>query len=265
MSVPDQQVGVVWPAGRSDGLIISCSLSGDLNYFQEGKDEPTRIVKGHQKSVNCVNAFEQEDGKTTLWTGSYEGRVNSWDIEAGIADEIHGKGHSTLITGLTHTSEGAGRIYSVGWDDTLRAADVASNTYTGSEAPLASQPKGITSSNNTVFVANADSVEIFKDGTKTGSFPSKSPLTAITATNDQVAIATEDLKIRICTATPDTLTPKTEIETRRNPLSQLAFTPDGALLAAGDTGGRITLYNAHDGSLVHSRWTAHTARITSLA
>ena len=36
VSVPDQQVGVVWASGRSDGLIISVSLSGDINYLNEG-------------------------------------------------------------------------------------------------------------------------------------------------------------------------------------------------------------------------------------
>jgi WD40 repeat protein len=32
VSIPDHQVGVVWPAGRSDGLIISLNLTGDMSY-----------------------------------------------------------------------------------------------------------------------------------------------------------------------------------------------------------------------------------------
>ena len=36
VSVPDQQVGITWPA-RGDGLVISVDLEGNLNYFQEGE------------------------------------------------------------------------------------------------------------------------------------------------------------------------------------------------------------------------------------
>lgn len=264
-SVPDHQVGVVWPSGRTDGLIISVSLSGDLNYLHEGNDKPTRIVKAHQKSIIAAHVVAQAEGPRSLWTGSYDGKINSWDVESGIADEVQGKGHATLITGLTHTSEGSGRVYSIGWDDTLRSADIGSKAYTGAEAPLASQPKGVASADGVVFVASGDEVEFFKENSKVGSFRSKSPLTAIDASNKYVAIASEDLKITVCSYADNVLTASVVIETRRNPITSLAFTPDGELLAAGDSNGRITVYKSADGSVVTSRWTAHTARISSLA
>ncbi|KAI5290391.1 WD40 repeat-like protein [Ascosphaera aggregata] len=265
-SISDHQVGVVWPSGRSDGLIISASLSGDLNYLIEGTEDPVRIVTAHQKSINTVHVFQQGEEKSTLWTGSYDGKVNCWDVETGMAEVVQGKGHSTLITGLAHTSDGSGRMYSIGWDDTLRSIDLTSKSYTESETALASQPKGIASINGTVFVASGNEVEIFEDSSKVGSYQSQSSLTAIAAGSKTVAFASEDLKITICSRTESTtLTAETVIETNRDQLTSLAFTPDVSLLAAGDSSGRITVYKTEDGSIVTSRWTAHTARISSLS
>jgi WD repeat-containing protein 1 (actin-interacting protein 1) len=40
VSIPDHQVGVVWPAGRSDGMVVSLNLAGDLNYLVVSRHYP---------------------------------------------------------------------------------------------------------------------------------------------------------------------------------------------------------------------------------
>ncbi|KAK3065924.1 hypothetical protein LTS18_002235, partial [Coniosporium uncinatum] len=84
VSIPDQQVGVVWPNGRSDGLIISADLDGNLNYLVEGNQKPTKVVRGHQKNITAAAIND----KKTLLTGSYEGRVCAWDVASGLADKV---------------------------------------------------------------------------------------------------------------------------------------------------------------------------------
>lgn len=65
VSIPDHQVGVVWPAGRSDGLIISLNLAGDLSYLTEGTlkiQRQTRLLRQkilHQILLSLLNHFKK--------------------------------------------------------------------------------------------------------------------------------------------------------------------------------------------------------------
>ncbi|KAJ5172345.1 hypothetical protein N7492_004938 [Penicillium capsulatum] len=264
MAVRDQQVGVVWPPGRSDNLLISLSLSGDLNYLVEGTPEPRQVIQGHQKSVTSLNQSSFE-GKESLWTGSFEGRVCSWDVASGTAGEIEGEGHPGYIAGLVPTPEGTGRIYSVGWDDTIRSIDLGARTYTGSASKLTGQPKGVAAGDSTVLVAAAEAVEIFQDGKKAGEFKAKFPVTTVAALGSIAAVGGEDGSVQICKVSESNLAPQTDIKASRNQISTMEFSPDASLLAVGDLRGRVLVFKVADGSLVTDRWTAHTARITSLA
>lgn len=264
MAVRDQQVGVVWPPGRGDNLLISLSLSGDLNYLVEGTPEPRQVIHGHQKSITSLNQ-STINGTETLWTGSFEGRVCNWDVATGAAAEIEGEGHPGYIAGLAPTSEGAGRIYSVGWDDTIRSVDVAARTYTGSSSKLAGQPKGVAAGDSTVLVGATEAVEIYKDGKKTGEYKPKSSITAVAAHGAVGAVGGDDGSVQICNISSSGLSPSKDIKASRNQISTLAFSPDASLLAVGDLRGRVLVFKVADGNLVTDRWTAHTARITSLA
>lgn len=262
-SVPDQQVGVVWPSGRNDGLIISLSLSGDLNYLYEGNDKATQVVQGHQRSINTLcSSF---GGHPTLWSGSYEGRVNQWDLCTGKAKRVGGIPHSTYVAGLTTMKNGDGLVYSAGWDDMLRSINTNSNTYTENAFKLSGQPKDVSSDKGTVLVATADGIEIFSQSKKMGTFDCKCTPSSVSVVKDISAIGFEDSSILICSVYYDRLTPRFDLKLARHPVTALSFTEDGGLLAAGDSSGRIKVYNTKDGSLVTDRWTSHTARITCLA
>ncbi|KAJ5533300.1 hypothetical protein N7494_009852 [Penicillium frequentans] len=264
MAVRDQQVGVVWPPGRSDNLLISLSLSGDLNYLVEGTPELRQVISGHQKSITSLNQTTL-DNKETLWTGSFDGRVCSWDVSSGTAAEIEGESHPGYVAGLTPTPEGSGRIYSVGWDDTIRSIDVAAKTYTGSASKLTGQPKGVAAGDSTVLVGTAEAVEIFQDGKKSGEYKPNFSVTTVAAHGAVAAVGGEDGSVEICKVSNSSLSGQTDIKASRNQISTLAFSPDASLLAVGDLRGRVLVYKVADGSLVTDRWTAHTARITSLA
>lgn len=121
-AVQNQQLGVVWP-NRSDNTIISLSLSGDLNYLRLGEEKPYRVVTGHQKSITALAVGE---GGKTLFTGSYEGRVCSWDLGKREADRPEGEPHTNQISGMEAVG---GRVISVGWDDKARMADVGANRF----------------------------------------------------------------------------------------------------------------------------------------
>lgn len=143
VSILDQQVGVTWPSGRSDGLVISVDLEGNLNYFQEGDAKPVKVVRGHSKAVT---AAASAPGSKTLWTGSYDGRARSWDLATGSANPIDGEMHSNYVSGIATEAKGD-RVYSVGWDDTLRTIDSSQLSFTGNAVKADGQPKSVAVAN----------------------------------------------------------------------------------------------------------------------
>lgn len=254
VSIPDQQVGVVWPAGRSDGLIISVDLEGNLNYLKEGSQKPTRVVRGHQK--NITSAAISND---TFYTGSYEGRVCAWDVSNGEAAAVDGSGPTNYVAGLSADPNGS--IYTVSWDDTLRS--ISERTFTGTQAPLPGQPKSVAVSGSTVHIICGQSIVTYKGGSKAGDVEVKFTPTAIAANANIVAVGGDDKAVHIfshdlkpISASPRNMT---------GPISTLSFSPSGSHLAAGATNGKIYVYSTSDWSVATDRWSAHTARVTCIA
>ena len=278
-NVGDQQVGVVWPPGRSDGLIISLSLSGDLNYLHESSSKPTKVVSGHQKNITAL-ATTSEDSTPSLWTGSAEGRICAWDAAKGTAEAIEGDGHTNIISGLAATSSSKHpQIFSVGWDDSLRTVDANAKTFVGSSTHLSSQPKGLTcTSDSLVVVAQLESVIVYRDGEEDGELPLKSSPSALAAKGSTVAIGASDSSLRLFTVVPGKAPKQSAVvdKVSATPITAMSFSADGALLAAGTAAGKIYVYKITSGltgmvtgssslELVTDRWSAHTGKVTSIA
>lgn len=262
-SIPDQQVGVVWPTGRSDGLIVSVDLEGNLNYLVDGNPKPTRVVRGHAKNITAAAI-----AGSTFTTGSYEGRVLAWDTTTGLADKVEGAAHSSYVAGITTSdSKSEAELYSVGWDDTLRSMSVPDKIFTGEAHDLKFQPKGVAATSSTVLILSADAIAIYSKGDKVGSLSVKYSPTSIAAHGSTVAVGGDDKLVHIYTLSGTELK-DTETVLRRAtaPISALAFSASGKKLAVGAGNGKIYAYEADaDWKIITDRWSAHTARITCLA
>lgn len=263
VSIPDQQVGVVWPHGRSDGLIISLSLSGDLNYLVEGNPKPIKVVQGHNKSITALGAGSDGKGQT-LWTGSFDGRVCNWDVSSGVGTVVDGQSHTNQVTQFTSST---GRAYSVGWDDTLRIVDESANTFAGESLKLSAQPKGVASADGRVYVVTAAGVEIYVKGQLAGKLDiADATPTAIAAQGSLVAVGLSNNAVRLYKVdSGNKLTQTHEAKNSTSQISALAFSKDGGLLAAGSTAGKIYAYKTAGLELATDRWSAHTGRVTSIA
>ncbi|EXJ90972.1 hypothetical protein A1O1_04079 [Capronia coronata CBS 617.96] len=279
IAVSDQQVGVVWPAGRPDGLIISLSLSGDLNYLNTSSSKPTKVISGHQKNITALTS-SGEAGSATLWTGSYEGRLCAWDAASGNAETIEGDGHTNIISGLAATSaDKHPQVFSVGWDDSLRTVDAGAKTFTGKPTQLSSQPKALTcTSDALVVVAQLESVIVYRDGEEDGELPLKSTPTSLASSGSTVAIGAQDSSLRLFSVVPGKAPKQTAVvdQVSATPVTALAFSPDGNMIAAGTAAGKIYVYKISTGitglvtgsaslELVTDRWNAHSGKITCIA
>jgi WD40 repeat protein len=263
VSVPDQQVGVVWPTGRSDGLIVSVDLEGNLNYLVDGNPKPTKVVRGHQKNVTSAGI-----SGSTFVTGSYDGRVLAWDLSTGLADKVEGASHSNYVAGITASdSKSQAELHTVGWDDTLRSISVPDKIFTGEASELKFQPKGIAATSDVVLVPSSDSITVYSKGSKASSLAVKYAPTSIAAYGSTVAVGGDDKLVHIYTLSGTELK-DTETVLRRatSPISAVAFSASGAKLAVGASNGKVYAYEAGgEWKLITDRWSAHTARITCLA
>jgi WD40 repeat protein len=263
VSIPDHQVGVVWPAGRSDGMVISLNLNGDLNYLSEGSQTPTKIVHGHNRSVTALGVSDSGSNQT-LWTGSFEGRVCHWDVSTGTASALDGQSHTNQVTGFAVTPE---RTYSTGWDDTLRIIDEPGKVFLGETSKLAAQPKGVAAAGGRIFVATISGIEIFSKDKLVGQLPTKDVTpTAIAASRNLVAVGDDANTVHIFGVdSSHKLSPLENLKKSTSQITTLAFSPSGALLAAGNSSGKIVVYDTKSWEVVTDRWSAHTARVTTIA
>lgn len=269
--IPSQQVGVVWPHGRSDGLVISVDLEGNLNYLTPGNPKPVKVVRGHQGNITAVG-LAGSDAAPSLVTGSYEGRVRSWDFFKGVASTVDGEGPSNYVSGFSSTSESSGRMYSIGWDDTLRSIDTSAGTFTGISAKASSQPKGVTvTKSGLTVIATASGLEIFSpDGEKAGEKSlGFNSLTSVAASpsSDIVIAGCSNNTAQVYEVSGKSLTLQSTISdaSLTSAVSAVAFSPDGSLVALGTAAGRICVFSTADWSLNTSRWSAHTARVTGIS
>ncbi|KAF9166681.1 WD40 repeat-like protein, partial [Mortierella sp. AD010] len=238
-----QQVGNIWKGSN----LVSLSLSGDLNYLDPSTSKASRVVQGHQKAIT---ALAVSNDKKTLFTGSYDGRVMSWDESSGVATPLKEASHGNQV--MQMTSSGA-QLISAGMDDTIR---ISSKSVPNVVTVVSTNalPKSVSSSDDqTIAVATENEIQIIQGGKKAGSLAVECGATAV-AINPQgkvVAIGGQDTKVYIMNLEGNKLTTVNTLFKNKSPISALAFNPEGNLLAAGDNSGKIY-------------WVFHTARITSI-
>jgi WD40 repeat protein len=240
-------------------LIISINLNGDLNYLKEGNNDPSKIVQGHNRNVTAIGVDDK-----SLWTGSFEGRVCTWDIASGRGLAVRGQTHTNQVTGFANAP---GRVYSVGWDDTLRTVDEPTQTFLGESTKLDAQPIGICSASGRVYVATAKGIDIFAKDKLVHQHATKDfTPTAIAASNDILAVTDDTSSVHIFTVSNSgTLSPSTVLTKSTAKVTSVSFSPSGALLAAGNSSGKIVVYDSKTWEVATDRWSAHTARIQSIA
>ena len=261
-SVRDQQVGVVYVPGRSDGLIIAVNLDGDLTYLHEGSDKPSRVVQGHNKGVTALGAGSDGTGNT-VWTGSFDGRVCRWDLSEGLAAAVDAQSHSNQVVNF---AAGQGATYSAGWDDMLHTINESSATFEGPAVKLPAQPKDIASSNGRVYVATASGVAVYENGKLLKETALPFTPTAIAAHEPNVAVGADQRVIIYTTDGAGALTETQTLTKSTSQISSLSFSPDGAHLAAGNQVGKIVVYKTSGGwDVATDRWSSHTARVACLA
>ncbi|KAI8976703.1 WD40 repeat-like protein [Trametes punicea] len=252
--VNHQQVGNTWTECDS---IVSLSMSGDLNVFDKRVgDKPAHVLYGPQKAITAA----LPEAQSTFIVGTADGRVLH-HAEEGY-EYVDGESHATLVAGLDVAQDG--KVYSIGLDDRLR--EIEGKSYTPATFSTAAQPKAVAvGGDSTVFVAETESIEAVRSNQKVFDLALKYAPSAIAASGNVVAVGGEDQKVHLYSWDGKALSETATLDGNKGAVSALAFTPDGTLLASGDSSGKIVLYDVKERKTVTTRWSFHTGRIHSLA
>lgn len=237
--VEDQQVGCLW----QNNHILTLSVSGNINYLDPNDpSKPYRIVKGHQKAIKglTVNA-----DKSKLYSGSFDGATNSWDVGTGCAESQDGNKPKHL-SAMDFSED---KISTVGVDDTLRVIDVTKNEYMEGTCSLDSQPRDVARGvGNVSVVAGIEKLTVVRDTNKASVLDVAFNPTAVTIHPNQseVAVGAENGELHIFTLSADKLTEKKSISKAiSESVTRVSYSPDGEHLAVASTSKEIEVFKVH--------------------
>ncbi|KAL0578997.1 WD40 repeat-like protein [Marasmius crinis-equi] len=254
-----QQVGNTW-SGESD--IVSLSLNGDLNVFDfRTGDKPAKVINAPQKSITAL----APTSSGTFLAGTADGRILSYSTSSAESLHLQGQGHSSVVTGLAASPAG-GKVFSAGFDDHIREIDIGNKGFTQASVSTASQPKSVAvMEDESVVVVEIGGVEVIRSNQKVFDLAPKYNPSAVNVWKSITAIGGEDQKVRLYDWDGKSLKETAILEGNKGAVTALSFSPDGNLLASGDTSGRICLFDVKEKKLITSRWSFHSARVSSLA
>ncbi|ORX36518.1 WD40-repeat-containing domain protein [Kockovaella imperatae] len=252
--IPSQQNGVVYAGPNT---LVSVSLSGVLNVFDTREGSKWRTLHGPPKAITSAVMSDK-----TFYTGSFDGSIKSFS-SAGECDSVKGNGHNGRVAAMSHDGT---KTWSAGWDD--KVASIEGDNFGGSSIAVKAQPADIASTPGAVYVASAAGLEIHPrpDGSSSVRSGAVTSVAAHPGPNeDLVAFGNAQKKVSLGRRNGTDIQVDAEFDDNRGEVQALAFSPDGSLLAAADSSGRIVLIDTNDKkAIVTSRWTFHSGRVTSL-
>lgn len=257
-SVPDMQVGCAWLGDT----IITVSLSGNINYLDRSNpSSPSQIIKGHSKQIKALLAAGD-----VLYSGDADGKICIWNANTGTCDEVSGTGHTAQIQSLALAGD---TLISCSFDDSVRTIDLASGSYSDMVVKMSSQPQGVAAgADGLVVVACLNEIVVLQNGrlmyTETVKYEPSS--VSIHPGQSEVAVGgSQDSRVHVYSLNAGTLSETRDI-THTGAITSVAYSPDGAYLAASDSNRKVELYSCPNYEpLVGGKWTAHTAKVLSLA
>ncbi|RHZ52608.1 hypothetical protein Glove_460g58 [Diversispora epigaea] len=154
-------------------------------------------------------------------------------------------------------------------DDMLRVIDSKSKSFSTFAIPTEFQPKGLAvSKDDRIFVATINNIKIIKDDKSVFAIDVPSPPRVIALNLDctEIVVGCEDSKVRIYKVNDDALEEeKKQLTNFRSAITAISYSPDGTLLAVGDSQGKIFVYDSKSKEVKISYWAFHTTRINSIA
>ncbi|XP_057373517.1 LOW QUALITY PROTEIN: actin-interacting protein 1-like [Daphnia carinata] len=258
-AIEDQQVSCLWQGKH----MLSVSLAGHISYLDPANpSKPLRVIKGHNKPITVMTVNKNRD---TVFTGSHDGTITSWDVATGESHRIGGVGHGNQMNGMVTLGES---IFTCGIDNAIKEVNMMTKSFTSTNVKLASQPRGLAGDGTTLIVPCEKEIAVIQDGRQVSSISVnfEPSCASMNGHHPDVAIGgTTDHKVHVYILHDGNLTPRMELD-HSGPITDCAFSPDNQYLAVADANRLVTLYRL-PGFEVASKevWGFHTAKVNCVA
>uniref|UniRef100_A0A4W5MZ64 WD repeat domain 1 n=1 Tax=Hucho hucho TaxID=62062 RepID=A0A4W5MZ64_9TELE len=265
--VMDQQLGCLW---QKDHL-LSVSLSGYINYLDKSNpDRPLRTIKGHSKSIQSLTVHKN-GGRSYIYSGSHDGHINILSLGRGHTGEnndFSGKGHSNLVTKMA--VDDADQLVTCSMDDTVRFTSVTKKEYSASNlVKMDVQPKHVSVAAGGLALAVCIGQVVFlKDKKKVFTLDSldyEPEAGAIHPGGSTAAVGGADGKVRLYSVQGNTLKYEGKSVEAKGPVTDMAYSKDGAYLAVTDEKKVVTVFTVADNYSVKNDFYGHHAKVVTLA
>ncbi|KNC34623.1 Actin-interacting protein 1 [Lucilia cuprina] len=259
-TVDDQQVSCLWQGEH----LLTVSLSGNISYLDvNDPSKPLRVIKGHNKPITVLGL---SDDRSTIYTGSHDGVVTSWNSGSGVNDRVQGAGHGNQMNGIAAWGD---FVYTCGIDDSLRQFSIESNAFTDYVVKLNCQPRGlaILRNENIIALACVKEITLVQDQKKIFSLPIKYEASSITANPEtlEIAVGGDDQKLRVYSLKGTSLELKCELE-HLGAVTDCSYSPDNKYLVACDAHRKVVLYSVEEYKPAHNKeWGFHNAKVNTVA
>lgn len=242
--VAAQQVGVVHAGER----IVSVASSGELHEFTTELAH-VRVLRGATRSITSLVARD-----ACAVGGSLDGSVYAWG-DACVAECLPAGAHGR--PGVTGVALARGGVLAAALDNRVHPVMGARGGALALDGPPAALAAG-----DAVYVAGVRGLSI--DERHIAAADLGFEPTAVAVARAAIAVGGADARVRLYSA-DGALTPLGTLDGARSPITALAFSPDGALLAAGEGSGKIRVYDVPRREVRLTQWVFHSARISAIA
>lgn len=114
---PASQLGLVF---LTPSTLASLSLSGVVNILDARAPDQVTTLHGPQKGITALGSSSSSSGgEKTLWAGSFDGGLKSFEGSGGDWKDVAGSGHKGQIVGIEEGSKNGG-VMTTAWDDCVR-------------------------------------------------------------------------------------------------------------------------------------------------
>jgi len=250
--VENQQVSCLWQGSH----LLSVSVSGFINYLDvNNPDKPLRIIRGQNKNLT---ALEISSDASTVYAGSFDGRISYWSVDGGEVDLVSGSVHTNQVCSIVATPD---KLYSLGLDKSFKTIQAATNEFCPESLNLPDRdPTGLAiSSDGLAVITTLQEVIVARDGERVSSLSvSYTPqATSFHPSQPEVAIGGKDQVVYVYTVSGNDLTEKTKFQVTGE-ISSMAYSPNGEFIAV-TSGRNILVYETGSYQQKHD-FLFHTAR-----
>lgn len=229
----DQQLGCIW----AGAFALSVSYSGDINYIDLNSNAITKVLRGHQKSIETM---EVKSGK--VYTSSFEGRSSIYDAESGDVNYFTGAIHKSKVL---DTKISGDTIISVDNSNKILRTPLSSCEMGESSSSVPSNVKyfDVHSGSDTEIYSCDNTLVMFKDGNQVFSQELKYDPNgcAISPCGTVLAVgAKEAPKLYLYDIEGSSFVQRQEIALTAA-TTEIKFSPDGKLLGAATVGRTVLL------------------------